>query len=165
MATRHSPFSLLRGYEQCITFDYDCAHPLTLPLNYHAYQYILTQAQLKLHKKIKADLDVAAAVSKEYFDRKARTRNFAVNNLVLLTNTRKANKIQPDFIGSFIITDASPVAENVLTIDSLDTPGLLQTLSTTRLKPFIPCPAKDVFDLETGRQHPGDDVDETTTTD
>uniref|UniRef100_A0A915K4N4 Integrase catalytic domain-containing protein n=1 Tax=Romanomermis culicivorax TaxID=13658 RepID=A0A915K4N4_ROMCU len=32
-ATRHLPFSLLRGYEPCITFDYHCAHRLTLPLN------------------------------------------------------------------------------------------------------------------------------------
>uniref|UniRef100_A0A915JLI3 Uncharacterized protein n=1 Tax=Romanomermis culicivorax TaxID=13658 RepID=A0A915JLI3_ROMCU len=122
-ATRHSPFSLLRGYELRITFDYDCAPRLTLPLNYDAYQHILTQAQLKMHEKIKANLDVAAAVSKEYFDRKARTRDFAVNDLVLLTNTRKVNKIQPDFIGPFIIMDASPAAKNVVTIDSLDVPG------------------------------------------
>uniref|UniRef100_A0A915IQK0 Integrase zinc-binding domain-containing protein n=1 Tax=Romanomermis culicivorax TaxID=13658 RepID=A0A915IQK0_ROMCU len=53
------------GYEPRITFDYDCARRLTLPLNYDAYQHI------KMHKKIKANLDVAAAVSKEYFDRKA----------------------------------------------------------------------------------------------
>uniref|UniRef100_A0A915KSC5 Integrase catalytic domain-containing protein n=1 Tax=Romanomermis culicivorax TaxID=13658 RepID=A0A915KSC5_ROMCU len=67
-AMRHLPFSLLRGYEPCITFDYDCARRLTLPLNYNTYQHILTQAQFKMHEKIKANLDAAAAVSKEYFD-------------------------------------------------------------------------------------------------
>uniref|UniRef100_A0A915I3K5 Uncharacterized protein n=1 Tax=Romanomermis culicivorax TaxID=13658 RepID=A0A915I3K5_ROMCU len=73
-ATGHSRFSLLRGYKLRITFDYDCARRLMLPLNYDAYQHILTQAQLQMHKKIKTNVDVAAAVSKEYFDRKARTR-------------------------------------------------------------------------------------------
>uniref|UniRef100_A0A915IGB8 Uncharacterized protein n=1 Tax=Romanomermis culicivorax TaxID=13658 RepID=A0A915IGB8_ROMCU len=124
-----------------------------LLLNYDAYQHILMQAQLKMHKKIKTILDVVPAVSKEYFDRKARMRDFAVNDLVLLTNTRKANKIQPDFIGPFIIMDASRTAENVVTIDSLDAPGQPQTVPTTQLKPFILHPAKDVFDLETGGLH------------
>uniref|UniRef100_A0A915KAX2 Uncharacterized protein n=1 Tax=Romanomermis culicivorax TaxID=13658 RepID=A0A915KAX2_ROMCU len=117
------------------------------------YQHMPTQAQLKMHKKIKANIDTAAAVSKEYFDRKARTHNLAINDLVLLINTRKANKIQPDFIEPFIITDASRIAQNVVTIDSLNTPGRLQTLSTTGLKPFIPRPAKDVFVLKTGGPH------------
>uniref|UniRef100_A0A915KMJ5 Uncharacterized protein n=1 Tax=Romanomermis culicivorax TaxID=13658 RepID=A0A915KMJ5_ROMCU len=84
-----------------------------------------------MHEKIKANLDAALAVSKEYFDCKARTGNFAVNNLVLLTNMQKVNKIQPHFIGPFIITDASPAAENVVTIDSLDAPGQPQTVSRT----------------------------------
>uniref|UniRef100_A0A915JKV2 Integrase catalytic domain-containing protein n=1 Tax=Romanomermis culicivorax TaxID=13658 RepID=A0A915JKV2_ROMCU len=61
-ATCHSPFSLLRGYEPHITFDYDCAGRLTLPLNYNAYQNILTQAQLKMHEKIKANLDIMATM-------------------------------------------------------------------------------------------------------
>uniref|UniRef100_A0A915ITP1 Uncharacterized protein n=1 Tax=Romanomermis culicivorax TaxID=13658 RepID=A0A915ITP1_ROMCU len=61
---------------------------------------------------------------------------------------RKANKIQPDFIEPFIITDASRTAENV--VDSLDAHGQPQIVSTMRLKPFIPRPTKDVFDLETG---------------
>uniref|UniRef100_A0A915I1P0 Uncharacterized protein n=1 Tax=Romanomermis culicivorax TaxID=13658 RepID=A0A915I1P0_ROMCU len=61
-ATRHSPFSLLRGYKPHITFDYDCAHRLTLLLNYDAYHYILTQAQLKMHEKVKANLDLAPAL-------------------------------------------------------------------------------------------------------
>uniref|UniRef100_A0A915KID6 Uncharacterized protein n=1 Tax=Romanomermis culicivorax TaxID=13658 RepID=A0A915KID6_ROMCU len=103
-----------------------------------------------MHEKIKTNLDVAVAVSKEYFDHKARTCNFAVKDLVLLTNTRKVNKIQPDFIGPFIIMDASCAAENVITIDSFDTPGQPQTISTMQLKPFIPRPAKDVLDLKTG---------------
>uniref|UniRef100_A0A915J729 Integrase catalytic domain-containing protein n=1 Tax=Romanomermis culicivorax TaxID=13658 RepID=A0A915J729_ROMCU len=71
-----------------------------------------------------------ATLSKEYFNRKARKHNLAVNDLVLLTNTCKANKIQPDFIGPFLITDASRVAENVVTIDSLDAPGRPQTATT-----------------------------------
>uniref|UniRef100_A0A915KW79 Uncharacterized protein n=1 Tax=Romanomermis culicivorax TaxID=13658 RepID=A0A915KW79_ROMCU len=145
----HSSFSLLQCYELRITFDYDCTRRLTLRLNYDAYEHILTQAQLKMQEKIKTNLDIAAAVSEEYFDCKARTHNFAINDLVLLTNTGKANKIQPDFIELFIITDASRAAENVITIDSLDAPGQPQTVSITRLKPFIPCPTKDVFDLET----------------
>uniref|UniRef100_A0A915J0E7 Uncharacterized protein n=1 Tax=Romanomermis culicivorax TaxID=13658 RepID=A0A915J0E7_ROMCU len=121
---------LLRGYEPRITFDYDCACRLTLPLNYDAYQHILTQAQLKMHKKIKANLDTAAVVSKEYFDRKARTGHLAINDFVLLNNTRKANKIQPDFIGPFIITDTSGIAENVITMDSLDATSRRQTVSS-----------------------------------
>uniref|UniRef100_A0A915KP17 Uncharacterized protein n=1 Tax=Romanomermis culicivorax TaxID=13658 RepID=A0A915KP17_ROMCU len=115
-----------------------------------------------MHKKIKANLDAAAAVSKEYFDRKARTRNLAINNLVLLTNTRKANKIQPDFMGPFLIMDASRAAENVVTIDPFDAPGGLQTVSTMHLKPFIPRPAKEAFELEADH---GDNVDKTTTVD
>uniref|UniRef100_A0A915JZZ9 Uncharacterized protein n=1 Tax=Romanomermis culicivorax TaxID=13658 RepID=A0A915JZZ9_ROMCU len=67
-----------------------------------------------MHKKIKANLDAAAAVSKEYFDRKARKQDFTINNLVLLTNTCKANKIQPNFIGPFLITDASHAADNIM---------------------------------------------------
>uniref|UniRef100_A0A915IBZ5 Uncharacterized protein n=1 Tax=Romanomermis culicivorax TaxID=13658 RepID=A0A915IBZ5_ROMCU len=100
---------LLQGYEPRITCDYYCAGRLTLPLNYDAYQHILTQAQLKMQEKIKANLDVATAV-----------------------NTSRADK-------------------NVITIDSLDAPRRPQTVSMMRLKPFIPHPAKDVFDLETGR--------------
>uniref|UniRef100_A0A915K954 Uncharacterized protein n=1 Tax=Romanomermis culicivorax TaxID=13658 RepID=A0A915K954_ROMCU len=76
-----------------------------------------------MHEKIKTNLDKAAVVSKEYFNRKARTGYLAINNLVLLTNTGKANKIQSDFIGPFVITDTSCVAENVINIDSLDPPG------------------------------------------
>uniref|UniRef100_A0A915KTS6 Uncharacterized protein n=1 Tax=Romanomermis culicivorax TaxID=13658 RepID=A0A915KTS6_ROMCU len=101
-----------------------------------------------MHETIKANLDAAAAVSKEYFNRKARKRDFAVNDLVLLTNTRKAKKIQPDFIGPFMITDASRAAENVVTIDPLDGPGRLQTVSIMHLKPFVPRPAIDAFETE-----------------
>uniref|UniRef100_A0A915K061 Uncharacterized protein n=1 Tax=Romanomermis culicivorax TaxID=13658 RepID=A0A915K061_ROMCU len=61
-----------------------------------------------------------------------------------------ASKIQPDFIGPFLITDASRGAENVVTIDSLDAPGRPQTVSMMRLKPFIPQPAKEAFELEDG---------------
>uniref|UniRef100_A0A915J0J9 Uncharacterized protein n=1 Tax=Romanomermis culicivorax TaxID=13658 RepID=A0A915J0J9_ROMCU len=103
-----------------------------------------------MHEKIKANLNSAATVSKEYFDQKARKRNFPINDLVLLTNTRKANKIQPNFIGPFLITDASCTAENVVTIDSLNAPGRPQTISMTGLKPFIPPPAKDAFEFEEG---------------
>uniref|UniRef100_A0A915KKW3 Uncharacterized protein n=1 Tax=Romanomermis culicivorax TaxID=13658 RepID=A0A915KKW3_ROMCU len=45
-----------------ITFDYNCARRLMLPLNYDAYQHILTQAQLKMQEKIKANLHAAAAI-------------------------------------------------------------------------------------------------------
>uniref|UniRef100_A0A915IJ68 Uncharacterized protein n=1 Tax=Romanomermis culicivorax TaxID=13658 RepID=A0A915IJ68_ROMCU len=107
-----------------------------------------------MHETIKANLDSAAAISKEYFDCKAPKRDFAVNDLVLLTNTRKANKIQPHFIGPFLITDASRAAENVVTINSIDAPGRPQTISITRLKPFIPRPAKEVLELETGGPRP-----------
>uniref|UniRef100_A0A915J1B0 Uncharacterized protein n=1 Tax=Romanomermis culicivorax TaxID=13658 RepID=A0A915J1B0_ROMCU len=103
-----------------------------------------------MHEEIKANLYAVAPVSKEYFDRKARTCNFAVNNLVLLTNTRKANKIQLDFIGPILITDASHATENVITIDSLDAPSRPQTISATPLKPFILCPAKEAFELKAG---------------
>uniref|UniRef100_A0A915L7J4 Uncharacterized protein n=1 Tax=Romanomermis culicivorax TaxID=13658 RepID=A0A915L7J4_ROMCU len=94
--------------------------------------------------------DSAATVSKEYFDGKARKRDFEVNDLVLLTNTCKSNKIQPDFIGPFLIMDASHADENVVTIDSLDAPGRRQTVSMMRLKPFILRPAKEMFELKTG---------------
>uniref|UniRef100_A0A915IEE7 Integrase catalytic domain-containing protein n=1 Tax=Romanomermis culicivorax TaxID=13658 RepID=A0A915IEE7_ROMCU len=67
-ATHHSPFSLLRGYKWPITFDYNCARRLTLLLNYDVYQHILMQEQLKMHEKIKTNLEKAAAVSKGYFD-------------------------------------------------------------------------------------------------
>uniref|UniRef100_A0A915JG98 Uncharacterized protein n=1 Tax=Romanomermis culicivorax TaxID=13658 RepID=A0A915JG98_ROMCU len=104
-----------------------------------------------MHEKIKANLDAAAAVSKEHLDRKARKqRHFAVNDLVLLTNTRKVNKIQPNFAGPFLITDASRTAENIVTIDSLDAPGRPQTISTTGLKLFVRRPAKDAFEFEEG---------------
>uniref|UniRef100_A0A915JIC8 Uncharacterized protein n=1 Tax=Romanomermis culicivorax TaxID=13658 RepID=A0A915JIC8_ROMCU len=76
-----------------------------------------------MHEKIKTNLDAAATVSKEYFDRKARKRDYAANDLVLLTNTRKANKLQSHSIGPFLIMDASPAANNVVTIDSIDAPG------------------------------------------
>uniref|UniRef100_A0A915L0X6 Uncharacterized protein n=1 Tax=Romanomermis culicivorax TaxID=13658 RepID=A0A915L0X6_ROMCU len=96
-----------------------------------------------MHKKIKANFDVAVTVSKEYFDRKAQTHDFAINNLVLLTNRQKANKIKPDFIGPFIITDGSWATENVVNINSLNAPGQPQIVSTMGLKPFIPRPTKD----------------------
>uniref|UniRef100_A0A915LAB6 Uncharacterized protein n=1 Tax=Romanomermis culicivorax TaxID=13658 RepID=A0A915LAB6_ROMCU len=86
-AMPYSPFSLTRGYEPHITLDYDCTRRLTLPLNYDPYQHVLTQSQLKMHEKIKANLDTATTVSKEYFNRKDWTCDHAVNNLVLLTNT------------------------------------------------------------------------------
>uniref|UniRef100_A0A915HSE6 Uncharacterized protein n=1 Tax=Romanomermis culicivorax TaxID=13658 RepID=A0A915HSE6_ROMCU len=92
-AMHHSPFSLLQGYEPCITFNYDCACRLTLPLKYEVYQHILAQAQHKMHEKIKANLDTAAVVSKQYFDRRAGACDLAINNLVILSNTPKANKI------------------------------------------------------------------------
>uniref|UniRef100_A0A915JV56 Uncharacterized protein n=1 Tax=Romanomermis culicivorax TaxID=13658 RepID=A0A915JV56_ROMCU len=101
-----------------------------------------------MHKKIKANLDAATAVSQEYFDRKARKCDFAVNDIVLLTNTPKANKIQPDFIRPFLITNASHTTKNIDVMDSLDAPGRPQTVSTTQLKPFILRPAKDAFELE-----------------
>uniref|UniRef100_A0A915I0T2 Uncharacterized protein n=1 Tax=Romanomermis culicivorax TaxID=13658 RepID=A0A915I0T2_ROMCU len=103
-----------------------------------------------MHDQIKTNLHVAAAVTKEYFVRKAQKCNFALSDLALLTNTRKANKIQPDFIGPFLIRDTSRTAEKVVTIESLHAPDRPQTVSTTRLKPFILRPTKEAFELEAG---------------
>uniref|UniRef100_A0A915IMY6 Uncharacterized protein n=1 Tax=Romanomermis culicivorax TaxID=13658 RepID=A0A915IMY6_ROMCU len=52
-----------------------------------------------------------------------------------------------------MITDASHVEENVVTIDSLDAPGQPQTVSALRLKPFILRPTKEIFELEAGGPH------------
>uniref|UniRef100_A0A915HYQ2 Integrase zinc-binding domain-containing protein n=1 Tax=Romanomermis culicivorax TaxID=13658 RepID=A0A915HYQ2_ROMCU len=70
-----------------------------------------------------------------------------------IVNILPANKIRPDFIGLFLITNASPVTENVVTIHSLDAPGGLQTVSMLPLKPFIPGPAKEIFELQAGGPH------------
>uniref|UniRef100_A0A915JTW9 Uncharacterized protein n=1 Tax=Romanomermis culicivorax TaxID=13658 RepID=A0A915JTW9_ROMCU len=56
--------------------------------------------------------------------------------------------MQPDFIGPFTITDTSRAAKNVVTIDSPDVPRRPQTVSRMPLKPFIPRPAKESFELE-----------------
>uniref|UniRef100_A0A915JZY3 Integrase catalytic domain-containing protein n=1 Tax=Romanomermis culicivorax TaxID=13658 RepID=A0A915JZY3_ROMCU len=85
--THHSPFSLLQGYEPCITFNYDWVCHLTLPLNYDAYQHILTLAQLKMYESIKTNLNKAADASKKYFDQKAHKFKININDLVLLTKT------------------------------------------------------------------------------
>uniref|UniRef100_A0A915JZN7 Uncharacterized protein n=1 Tax=Romanomermis culicivorax TaxID=13658 RepID=A0A915JZN7_ROMCU len=61
-----------------------------------------------------------------------------------------------------LLSDASHATENVVTIDSLDAPGRPQTISMTRLKPFIPRPVKEAFKLEASGPHHGDHVDETT---
>uniref|UniRef100_A0A915HQR4 Uncharacterized protein n=1 Tax=Romanomermis culicivorax TaxID=13658 RepID=A0A915HQR4_ROMCU len=106
-----------------------------------------------MHETIKTNLENATTISKAYFDKKDRLGDFTVNNLVLLTNTRKANKIQADFIGPFIITNTTHIAENVATIDLLDTPGQLQPVSTLRLKLFIQHPTKDSFDSKAGGPH------------
>uniref|UniRef100_A0A915IK98 Uncharacterized protein n=1 Tax=Romanomermis culicivorax TaxID=13658 RepID=A0A915IK98_ROMCU len=58
--------------------------------------------------------------------------------------------MQSDFIGPFLITDASHAAQNAVTNNSINVPGRPQTVSRMRLKPFIPRPAKEVFELETG---------------
>uniref|UniRef100_A0A915JLE2 Uncharacterized protein n=1 Tax=Romanomermis culicivorax TaxID=13658 RepID=A0A915JLE2_ROMCU len=109
--------------------------------------------QLKKHEKIKTNLEKAATVSKVYFDPKAHTCDLAINDLDLLTNKQKTNKIQPDFIGPFMITDVSRIAKNIVTMDSLDGPGQPQNVSTLCLKPFIPRPAKEIFELEAGGTH------------
>uniref|UniRef100_A0A915HTN1 Uncharacterized protein n=1 Tax=Romanomermis culicivorax TaxID=13658 RepID=A0A915HTN1_ROMCU len=98
-----------------------------------------------IHEKINANLDATAAASKEYFDRKAQTCNFAVNNLVLLTNTQKGDKIQPHSIRPFLITDVSRAAENVITIDSHEAPGRPQTVSRMDLKPLYPALPKKLL--------------------
>uniref|UniRef100_A0A915KW35 Uncharacterized protein n=1 Tax=Romanomermis culicivorax TaxID=13658 RepID=A0A915KW35_ROMCU len=65
-------------------------------------------------------MDKAADTSKKYFDQNACKPEININNLVLLTNMQKSNKIQPDFIGPFIITDAIYLHMNIVTIDTLD---------------------------------------------
>uniref|UniRef100_A0A915IAC2 Uncharacterized protein n=1 Tax=Romanomermis culicivorax TaxID=13658 RepID=A0A915IAC2_ROMCU len=102
-----------------------------------------------MYESIKSNLVKAADVSKNYFDKKAHKRNINVNDLVLLTNMGKANKIQPDFIGPFIVTDTTHLDEN--TINTLDTPSQPQVVSTLRLRPFIPPVAKDTLVSEAGR--------------
>uniref|UniRef100_A0A915K500 Uncharacterized protein n=1 Tax=Romanomermis culicivorax TaxID=13658 RepID=A0A915K500_ROMCU len=48
-----------------------------------------------MYQSIKSNLEKAADVSKDYFDKKAHKCNMNVNDLVLLINMLKANKIQP----------------------------------------------------------------------
>uniref|UniRef100_A0A915I3S6 Uncharacterized protein n=1 Tax=Romanomermis culicivorax TaxID=13658 RepID=A0A915I3S6_ROMCU len=52
--------------------------------------------------------------------------------------------------GPFIVTDVSTIDNNTVTIDALDTPGRPQLVDISRLKPFIPCPARDTFMAEAG---------------
>uniref|UniRef100_A0A915KFN5 Uncharacterized protein n=1 Tax=Romanomermis culicivorax TaxID=13658 RepID=A0A915KFN5_ROMCU len=103
-------------------FDYNCARHLTLPLNYNAYQHILMQVQLKMYESIKQNLDKAADASKKYYDQKASKPEISINNLILLVTNKKGNKIQPDLMGQFIVTDVSNIHYNTITIDALDTP-------------------------------------------
>uniref|UniRef100_A0A915L525 Uncharacterized protein n=1 Tax=Romanomermis culicivorax TaxID=13658 RepID=A0A915L525_ROMCU len=83
-----------------------------------------------MHLSIKSSLEEAANVSKNYFSKKAHKCHINVNDLALLTNTGKANKIQPNFIGPFIVTDTTHLDENVATIEALDAPSRPQTVST-----------------------------------
>uniref|UniRef100_A0A915L2Y7 Uncharacterized protein n=1 Tax=Romanomermis culicivorax TaxID=13658 RepID=A0A915L2Y7_ROMCU len=121
-----------------------------LPLNYEAYQHILTQALLKMYVSIKLNLDKAADTNQKYYDQKAHKREISVNDVVFLVNNKKGNKIQPDFIGPFIVTDVSNIDNNTVTIDAFDTPGRTQLVPIYRLKPFIPRPARDTFITEAG---------------
>uniref|UniRef100_A0A915ITM3 Uncharacterized protein n=1 Tax=Romanomermis culicivorax TaxID=13658 RepID=A0A915ITM3_ROMCU len=98
-----------------------------------------------MHESIKTNLQKAATISNAYFDKKAHARDLTINDFILLTNTQKANIIQSDFIGRFIVTDSARISENVLTIDLLDAPGRPQIVSTLCLKPFIPGLTKDIF--------------------
>uniref|UniRef100_A0A915L5F7 Uncharacterized protein n=1 Tax=Romanomermis culicivorax TaxID=13658 RepID=A0A915L5F7_ROMCU len=98
-----------------------------------------------MHESIKSYLEKATNISKNYFNTKARRCDITIDDPVLLTNTWKANKIQPNFIGPFIIMDTAHLDENIVTIDALNAPGRPQVVFTLRLKPFIPCTAKDTF--------------------
>uniref|UniRef100_A0A915JFG4 Uncharacterized protein n=1 Tax=Romanomermis culicivorax TaxID=13658 RepID=A0A915JFG4_ROMCU len=111
------------------------------------------QAQLKMYESIKTNIDKAAKVSKKYFDQKAHRCKINVNDLVLLTNMSKANKIQPNFIGPFIVTDTAHLDGNIVTIDALHAPSQPQTVSTLPLKPFIPHPIRDAFVTEASGPH------------
>uniref|UniRef100_A0A915I979 Uncharacterized protein n=1 Tax=Romanomermis culicivorax TaxID=13658 RepID=A0A915I979_ROMCU len=98
-----------------------------------------------MYESIKTNLYKAAHISKKYFNQKARKRKINVNDLVLLTNKPKANKIQPDFMGPFIVTGNDHLDGNVVTIDALDASSQPQTIFALWLKPFIPHTARDAL--------------------
>uniref|UniRef100_A0A915KDX0 Uncharacterized protein n=1 Tax=Romanomermis culicivorax TaxID=13658 RepID=A0A915KDX0_ROMCU len=131
-------------------FDYDCAHHLTLPLNYDTYQHILRQAQFKRYELIKLNLNKAPNASKEYYHQKAHKGEINVNDLILLVNNKKGNKIQPDFIGPFIITNIANLDNDTITTRLPNRPCHPQHVAISHLKPFIPRPAKDTFITEAG---------------
>uniref|UniRef100_A0A915IXZ1 Uncharacterized protein n=1 Tax=Romanomermis culicivorax TaxID=13658 RepID=A0A915IXZ1_ROMCU len=71
------------------------------------------QAQLKIYESIKANFDKAADISKKYSEQKACKHKINIKDLILLTNTQKANKIQSDFICPFIITNTTHLDGNM----------------------------------------------------
>uniref|UniRef100_A0A915K7L6 Uncharacterized protein n=1 Tax=Romanomermis culicivorax TaxID=13658 RepID=A0A915K7L6_ROMCU len=61
------------------------------------------QAQLKMHKSVNSNLEKHSTVSNIYFDKKARTCDININDLVLLTNTQKATQPTPNFQGYTLV--------------------------------------------------------------
>uniref|UniRef100_A0A915JM01 Integrase zinc-binding domain-containing protein n=1 Tax=Romanomermis culicivorax TaxID=13658 RepID=A0A915JM01_ROMCU len=105
----------------------------------------ISLAQLKMHESIKYNLEKAPNISKNYRDKKGHKGDININDL--------ANKIQPNFIGPFIVTHTAHLDKNIVTIEALDAHGRPQTVSMLRSKLFIPHPAKDVLNFEAGEPY------------
>uniref|UniRef100_A0A915HMI4 Uncharacterized protein n=1 Tax=Romanomermis culicivorax TaxID=13658 RepID=A0A915HMI4_ROMCU len=101
-----------------------------------------------MYESIKLNLDKATNASKKYYDQKAHKREISIKDLILFINNKKHNKILPDFIDPFIVTDVNNIANNMIIIEALDTGPTGAEQGISRLKPFIPHPAKDTFITE-----------------
>ena len=88
----------------------------------------------KVHDIVRANVKKAQARQKAYYDQKAVTKDFDIGDLVLLKNNTKKTKIDPNYIGPFIVTKVDDLGANTIEIDSVEDPGQPFIVAKARCK-------------------------------
>ena len=125
------------GREPAVSLDSALATRMDISPNYEVYQRQFLDKMERMQAQVLKNIERAQAKQKEYYDKKATEKNFQPGDLVFLKNPTRKKKLDPEFLGPFVVTETEKLPDNTIEVDELDNPGRPALVSKQRCKLYF----------------------------